>query len=224
MEKKQTNGLPAKSGPRLFFRNAGHYFMPLVTLNLLFFACALPLVTAGPALAALNRVCCQLADGQRLLYPVGDFFQAFRKNLRQGLAAGLLWAAFTGICLYAYRALSLTGGAPVPAYILLGLSWLLFNMAYVYVFPQIAMIKLPIGAILRNSVFLMLLDLKRALAAVLAVTAALAGPLFLLPGSIVFFVAILFSLGSLMSCSLAWPLIRGRITEQEGADTPETGR
>lgn len=96
-------------------------------------------------------------------------------------------------------------------YFVLALSAFVVSMVFAYVFPQIAMISLPLKTILRNSLLLMLYDLKRSVLAALLSTIITIGPLFLLPWSIVFYVALLFSLSSLVSASITWQLIKEKI-------------
>lgn len=206
-----TGGAKPLAGLRLFFRNLSNNFVPIVTINILFLACSLPIFTVGAAIAALNRICCQYADNQQVIYPVKEFFQAFRDNFRQGTAAGLLWLFFVATEAFALYILLIRGGAHMLVYFVLALSAFVVSMVFAYVFPQIAMISLPLKTILRNSLLLMLYDLKRSVLAALLSTIITIGPLFLLPWSIVFYVALLFSLSSLVSASITWQLIKEKI-------------
>lgn len=201
----------ARTGARLFFWNLSHYLMGLISVNLLFFACSLPILTIGPAWAALCRVCCLLADGKPLLYPAAEFFSAFKAAFWKELAAGLIWLCFIGSEVFAVCMILRGGGAEAAVYMLLAIAALLFNMMFLYVFPQLAMIELSLKDTLKNSVLLMLHDLKRALLAALAAAALLLTPLFFLPGSFVFYVIVQFSLACLTACSFTWPLISRRI-------------
>ena len=95
-------------------------------------------------------------------------------------------------------------------YFVLALSAFVVSMVFAYVFPQIAMISFRLRPY-RNSLLLMLYDLKRSVLAALLSTIITIGPLFLLPWSIVFYVALLFSLSSLVSASITWQLIKEKI-------------
>lgn len=91
-----------------FFDNANPFFRAmnvafnLIIINLLTLLCSLPLVTIGTALAAANTVLTSMVEGQEG-YPSRQFFQAFRKNLRQGVLSFLVFllgAFVLGVDLY----------------------------------------------------------------------------------------------------------------------------
>lgn len=67
----------------------------LILLNLCFVVSCIPIVTIGPACTALYSVCFRLVEGKEK-HTVVDFFQALRKNFRQGIA---LWLMLALLCL-----------------------------------------------------------------------------------------------------------------------------
>ena len=69
----------------MFLRN----LWDLMILNFLWLLCSLPLITLGPATCGLYRVALKLAR-KEAVYPVKDFFRAFRDGLKQGTVLGLL--------------------------------------------------------------------------------------------------------------------------------------
>lgn len=74
----------------------------LIIINLLTLLCSLPLVTIGTSLTAANTVLTSMVEGQEG-YPSRQFFQAFPKNLRQGVLSFLVFllvAFVLGVDLY----------------------------------------------------------------------------------------------------------------------------
>ena len=83
----------------------------LIVLNWLCVLCALPVVTAGPALCALYYVTLKLVRGEEVRTLRG-FLDAFRANFKRGAALGLLVLALgavaAGDAFFALRVLFLT--------------------------------------------------------------------------------------------------------------------
>lgn len=61
----------------------------MLILSVLWVLCSLPIVTIGASTAALYYVALKLAENQEG-YTISSFFQAFRTNLKQGAAAGVI--------------------------------------------------------------------------------------------------------------------------------------
>lgn len=126
-------------------------YFDLVMLSLVWLLCSLPLVTAGAAATALDRVLLKLASGSELSGPVAAFFGCFRAEWKRGT---LLWLPLAGflalvgadvyICL-AYR----------PELPLLwagtGLALLLALVLLAYVFPVNAQFVCGFGQVYLNS-------------------------------------------------------------------------
>ena len=64
----------------------------LAVLNLMTVACMIPVVTAGPAIAAMNNVLIHLVRKDET-YVWKMFIQSFRQNLKQGIILGLIFTA-----------------------------------------------------------------------------------------------------------------------------------
>lgn len=72
----------------------------LALLNMAFLLMSIPIITIGPALAALYDVIGHLIreeDGSSILK---DYFQAFRKNLKQGIAIWIIWLLVAAVLLF----------------------------------------------------------------------------------------------------------------------------
>lgn len=204
-----------RSNIKLFFWNLWNYFVVLVAVNFLFILCCTPVVTIGPAVTALCRVCCQMADGQPQVYPVQEFFGAFRRNIRQSMAMGLLCLAYPAMIAYAMMLLDHAGNSVSALPLIMLIALAVFFMCMVYVFPQIAMLDLSLGQILNNAVRLMLVRIRDSLFAVVLAGAVLLVPVFFWPITLALHLFLLFSIGMLIACSFAWPGIRMYLVKEE---------
>lgn len=125
----------------------------VMILNLVFIATALPLVTLGAALTALNFTAMRLADDE-CGSVTGDYFRSFRANFRQStIAAGLL-AGFAAVLAAWYLVLGGLAIDPVAEFVLL-IAWYVvaFNFAttFLFVFPYLARFEGRTRAVLRNA-------------------------------------------------------------------------
>ena len=86
----------------------------LLLLNLLGAVCCLPVLTAGPALAALAGTSLLLVRGEEEGV-VRTYFRVFRGSLKKGVALGLLFLAAGTVLAVDYRGLPVPRAAPAPA-------------------------------------------------------------------------------------------------------------
>ena len=128
---------PPQGGWRRFFFVLGTHFWKLISLNLLFLAFSIPVITIPAALCGMNRVLIKLyRDGNCFVWT--EFIKEFRANLWKALPFGLLG----GVMLFAsYYFLSLgissagNGVSIFPAAIgvvLLSFSVLFVNYGFVF--------------------------------------------------------------------------------------------
>ncbi len=83
---------PPDAGWRRFFFVLGTHFWKLVTLNLLFLAFSIPVITIPAALCGMNRVLLKLyREGNCFVW--AEFIKEFRANLWKALPFGLIGAA-----------------------------------------------------------------------------------------------------------------------------------
>lgn len=94
----------------------------LMILNILCLLCSLPIITIGPALAALYSVTLKMADDEENGVFL-SFFRGFRSNWKQGLILGILITAATAFLVFdlRYSYALIQQGVPIPRLILLGL-------------------------------------------------------------------------------------------------------
>lgn len=144
----------------------------VMILNVLFIVTALPLVTLGAALTALNFTAMRIATG-RCNSVSGDYFRSFRQNFRQGTIVGLILAVLAAVLAAWYVVVTNLAIEPLAELVLLvvwyGLAFSLAMMA-TYVFPYLASFEGSTRQVLRNA---RLMSWKHPLAAL--VTLALVG-------------------------------------------------
>ena len=204
-----------RKGIRLYFWNLWYNLMPLIMVNFLFLLCCIPVVTIGPALTALNRICCLLAAGKPLIYPLREYWDAFRGNFKQGFLAGLICLGYLVAVSYCMWILDMLGNTSLMLRLIPMLALAVFTMCMIYVFPQIAMMELNLKQIFNNALRLMLVRLKDSLLALVAAGLVLAGPLYFWPMSMLLYLVLLFSVSTLISCSFVWPGINRYLVKED---------
>lgn len=207
-----------RSGLILFLWNLTHNFMTLVIANLLFVLGSLGVVTIGPSLAALHYICGQLAAGRPPVYLWREFWQAFKENFVKGLLAELVFVAYSFVLWWALRLLEENGYVGFPLYLLLMIVTLFFLMCYSWVFPQIAMLDIPLGACFINAVSLALVRPLHALGAALISAGLVVGAFFLLPATLMVYIVLLFAVAALVKASFVWPVLERFLIKNDEED------
>lgn len=149
------------------FRFTGRV-LDLAVLSILFLACCLPVVTIGPATAALYYSCVKCLrykEGQ----PYRSFLTSFRQNLKTGIAATLVFlpAALVLDAGYLFFLMAAQTGQTLWG-LLLG-AYLLLLLVPIAVatcaFPLLSRFSCTVGSLLQNSLALTLRHLPRLLGA-----------------------------------------------------------
>jgi uncharacterized membrane protein YesL len=158
--------VPTSGAARYFFLLQTH-FWKLITLNLIFVAFSIPVITLPAALCGLNRALIKLIrEGHCFLWH--EFFKEFRESFAKSLLLGMifgggLFAAYYGLSLGLTNAQSIFGMIfSAMGIFALMLALLMGGWAFVLA----AMLPLGIRDILRNARALAFLD-KKCSAAVL---------------------------------------------------------
>lgn len=188
-----------------FFMNIG----ALLTANLLFVLCSLPLITVGPGLIALARICCQACRGEDVS-PVRDFFKAFKQNLKAGLLLSItLVPVYLGQYLLLSSALGgyLAQGTGLPSLILFAVGFLGLNCFAMYLLPLLAFLKADGGTVLRNAFLLCFAEGGWSLTGGITAMAVFSLGVTSLPNSLPLFIAIFFSLLTYHWCFFGWKIV-----------------
>ncbi len=164
----------------------------LVTLSLLWALCSIPLVTLGPASAALYDTTVHVLRRKEGT-PFERFFSTFRRELKEGVLTTLLWAGLLGagaLVLYTAQRLFPEFAARGALVSLLAVLLAFFALGVLcWLFPTLSRFTLAFGALQSVSLRLAFGHSLRSAAMALIWGAALyfslryVSPLFFLPGT-----------------------------------------
>lgn len=142
-----------------FFRLDGPFFKygtilcDIIILSVLWCICSLPIITLGPATAALYYVTTRIISA-REGYIVKDFFKSFTSNFIQSAAAGIFLTAAGG--LLAFNAVHLKGENSFWSVIKVIQVVLFLELVITsfYIFPIIARFKMKLKDIFKMAFFM----------------------------------------------------------------------
>lgn len=109
----------------------------------------------------------------RPIFMISDFFDTYRKNWRQALPTGIIDVAVIGILSYNIVMMIRAGGGGLPGLffwvsVLLFLIWFIMRW---YLYLQIVSFRLSLWKMIKNSLYFVLLGVKRNLLALLGIAA-----------------------------------------------------
>lgn len=136
----------------LFFAKSGTF----IKINLVYFLFCLPIVTVGPATAAMTAMMRNIYLEQPQ-FVFHDFKILFKKNFKQSVFIGLLdVAAIVGAFLSViyYPLIPEDDSSLKMAFVFSTIAEVIFLMMNFYIYPQIAVLDLKLGQIVRNSLIL----------------------------------------------------------------------
>ncbi|WP_232549054.1 YesL family protein [Propioniciclava soli] len=125
----------------------------VMILNLVFVATALPVVTLGPALTALNYTALKLADDD-CDGVVSSYLRSFRLNFREGILVGLASGLLVGVLGAWYIVVENLNIPELPRVLLWVVFYVVafrFALTLLYVFPYLARFADPLPVVLNNS-------------------------------------------------------------------------
>jgi uncharacterized membrane protein YesL len=137
----------------------------LIQLNLLYLLALIPIVTFGPATAAMTKICRNWSQ-ERNAFIWSDFWDAFKKNFKQSFAMGLIDI----ICLVGFSIAipsysewaKQTTWMYIPLVICLSCC-IVFFMMHFYIYIMIVSTNLSLRKIVKNAFFLVSLGVKNSL-------------------------------------------------------------
>ena len=128
----------------------------MISLNLVFLICCLPVVTIGASCTALHTVVLKTAAGEEPEepYAVKCFVEAFRKNFKQSTVSWIIML-IAGIFLYVDSLMAAQmGTGELFVKLLLGIASVLYFLVALYIFPIQARYDNTIHANLKNALLL----------------------------------------------------------------------
>lgn len=196
----------------------------LLTLNLLFLVCSIPVFTIGASTTAMYYCFFKMKD-QEEGYLTRKFFKSFRENFKQATAMWLILLVlflllFTEFVMF--RTVPGNTGTTVRAVVIMGLIF--WFLIYVYSFALLSRFYNTIRGTFRNAVLLLFGNGPRSIA-IAAVIALMIG-LSLAPTStvifwnlILFWFLLLFALDAMINVELMYPIFRKLMPEEAVEET-----
>lgn len=214
-------GAPKKKGVALAFSIIWREFFALIRLNLIFIVSALPIITLPAALTAMSRITATMVrDENYFLWK--DYWQAFKRDFGKSLLVGFSYILIIALLLFTtYFYYSLYSVSKLMA-IIAGIAAVLALLIWVstfYCFTMLALVDLPVGRLVRNSLILTPVNWKGSALALLLGLLITALGLGCFPYSIIFILFIEFSLTSLLTTLCVYPVIEDKV--MEGPKEPE---
>ncbi len=144
----------------LYWERFGENFGRFFKINLVYFLFCIPIVTFGPATAAMTALMRNIYL-DRPMFVFHDFWEQFKKNFKQSFFIGILDIGVIVGAVFAFRYFSkvetdMTGKI---IYALSIAATVLFVMMNFYIYPQIAAMNMKLGSIIRNSLILVFVNL-----------------------------------------------------------------
>ncbi|MBQ8842827.1 MAG: DUF624 domain-containing protein [Ruminiclostridium sp.] len=226
-----------KGGPKkkpffLFWEIFGNKFWKLFQVNLIFILFCIPVVTFGPALAAMTQVMRKFTIGEPI-FVFHEFKTAFKKNFKQSFFIGIFDLAFIALIIFNlnFYISSFENWTDMGHKIMLAASiavCFIFYMMHFYIYPQIVALNLKMGQILRNSFILTILGIKRSFAAFFSTAAIAVVFALFLPYSVIVLPLLPAAWMSFIATFCAYPVIQKHIIdpyyEARGEKNPEYAR
>lgn len=222
----------AKNGPEKkpffkYFEILGRKFWQILELNLLFVLFCLPVVTFGPAMAAMTHVMRKFILEQPC-FLFDEFFTAFKKNFKQSFFIGIIDVICIASVYVVFHLYIFAQTLPEEYFgylFFFAVVVSMFFMMHFFIYLEIVALKLRIKAIMKNALFLVFLGVKRVALTFVINVVILSLILLLLPYSIL--AAIFFPLAWLCFTTvfICYPIIQKFIVnpyyEEKGERNPE---
>ena len=128
----------------------------IMILNLLCIVCCIPVVTAGPSIAAMYYITLKMARNEES-YVVKGFFHSFKQNLKQGIVIQiimLLLGIVLAFDLYFCRMMSGQGAVyRIFSYIFVA-ALFVYTMLFLWIYPVLAKFFNTTKNLFRNSILM----------------------------------------------------------------------
>ena len=233
---RKTGSGVSKNEPRkkpffLFWEIFGNKFWKFFEINIIYVLFCLPIVTFGPATAAMTQLMRKFVI-EEPIFVFHDFIAAFKKNFRQALPVGIIDLVLIFLLAYNINFYSMGIDADdlmtklLPA-LSVAMGFFVIMMHF-YIYPQIVALNLTLTQILKNSFILMIVGFKRSFAAFFTWFVLLAVFYLLLPYSLLTLPFIPFAWMNFVATFCAYPVIQKHIIdpyyEARGERNPEYAR
>lgn len=134
-------------------------FWKLIELNLIYILFCLPIVTFGPATAAMTKIL-RYFYTEKPVFLFNDFFKAFKESFKQSFFVGIVDIAFiASFYLYTKQLMPQIEGTNAAwfYYAVVLLISVIFIIGNFYIYVQIVTLTLKLPAIIKNAFYLIFL-------------------------------------------------------------------
>ncbi|MGN0152005.1 MAG: YesL family protein [Wujia sp.] len=122
-----------------------------IALNVVFLLTCIPVITVGPAIAALYQVLMREARGEHG-YLIRPYFRFFKEMFIQGILTFLLYMGIGLVMIYSFFFWrSIDGYTSIVICVLLALAFIFLICSMIYVFPLMARFKNSFGQTIKNA-------------------------------------------------------------------------
>ena len=200
----------------------------LMILNLLCIVCCIPVVTAGPAIAAMYYITLKMARNEES-YVVKGFFHSFKQNLKQGIVIQiimLLLGIVLAFDLYFCRMMSGQGAVyRIFSYIFVA-ALFVYTMLFLWIYPVLAKFFNTTKNLFRNSILMSIRHLPYTILMMVITAAPVLLGIFVaqaFPFMILFYIMLGFATVAYINSRFFVKLFDNYIPEDAGKDTEENG-
>lgn len=216
-----------KKGLFKFFEIYGRRIWKLVQLNMLFVISCIPIITFGPAVAAMTKVARNYSQ-ERNAFIWSDYWATFKKCFKQSFVMGLIdlivFAAFA-VGLPVYNSMAQQNSYMYIPLVISISCVLLFFMMNFYIYLMIVSTNLKLRQILKNSLFLVSLGFKSSIFTFLSWIVVVAFMVVLYPYSYFLMFLWPFSFMCFVTAFNCYPVVRKYVIQpyydKRGEDNPE---
>lgn len=225
-------GAPRKKPFFLFWEIFGAKFWKFFQINLIYVAFCIPIVTFGPATAAMTQLMRKFVIGEPI-FVFHEFMNAFKKNFKQAFIMGIIDIFLIVILVYNlnFYSAALMNTDEMSTKVILALSVAMgffVIMMHFYIYPQIVALNLRLPQIIKNSFILMVVGFKSSFAAFFAWFALAALVMLGFPYTMLTLPFIPFAWMNFIATFCAYPVIQKHIIdpyyESRGEKNPEYSR
>ncbi len=224
-----------KRGIVKFLEVFGRHFWDLVFLNLLYIVFCIPLITIGPATAALFKVTRNYSQ-ERSCFMFHEFWKTFKSSFKQSFVTGIvdilliIWLPY--MIVFYYNFSKVYSWAKILVVLSISLMLIIFIMHF-YIYLLIVSTNLKLKQIVKNSFLLASIGMKKTLISFFAIVALLVVMLLILLSAsnigviidLVIISALLFSGSAFVISYNCYPIIRKYVIQpyydSKGEKNPE---
>jgi len=208
-----------------YFRSIWDELFMLVRFNLMFVLCCIPVVTIPAAITAMHYVFVRIARGEKPSLRK-DALPVFKREFARSLLMGvmILIALMVSVTSFLFYIRLAAGNIlfMAPAVISGSIALLVFLMSF-YIFTMLALLDLPLKAIIRNAYMLAILNIKYSLCAGIYILFIAGIGVLLFPHTVPLSLMVLFSLAIFTAAYFSYYGINKYILKNRDndADTPD---